>query len=205
MTTAINTFLTLLLMFLLSIKGSLTQFNKPWDEKYESNRCPKLYPKNFVNYAPVGKIFCLFIIHLTKKYNLVISKLCIINFIFTGNLTAGNYTEQTNLKGLRQCVMACCLADSCNIVFIYDARCFHVECVSNELCFPLLRAGSRKWESHVSMILVKPVLPNGNVAYLYLKAKEFVCAYLWSYYLKIFLHYISRIYSVTLQPIRIGL
>lgn len=84
-------------------------------------------------------------------------------FLFSGNLTAGNYTEKPGLKGLKQCVMECCLSESCNIVFIYDLRCFHVECVSNELCLPLQRTGSRKWEaSHVSMILVKPVLPNGN-------------------------------------------
>ncbi|CAB3253365.1 unnamed protein product [Arctia plantaginis] len=79
-----------------------------------------------------------------------------------GNLTAGNYTEKMGLKGLKQCVMECCLAESCNIVFIYDARCFHVECVSDELCLPLQRSDTRKWESTVSMILVKPVLPNEN-------------------------------------------
>lgn len=122
----------MVLVLFIYITGSCAQFNKPWNDKYENNRCPKLYPKNFINYAPVG------------------------------NLTAGNYTEQTGLKGLRQCVMACCLSDNCNIVFIFDTRCYHVECVSNELCLPLLRAGNRKWESHVSMILVKPVLPNEN-------------------------------------------
>ncbi|XP_045451148.1 dyslexia-associated protein KIAA0319 [Melitaea cinxia] len=98
----------------------------------ENNKCPKLYPKNFDNHMPVG------------------------------NLTAGNFTEKTDLKGLRRCVMACCLADTCNIVFIVESRCFHVECVSDELCLPLPRAASRKWDTHVSMILVKPVLPNEN-------------------------------------------
>lgn len=83
-------------------------------------------------------------------------------FHVTGNLTAGNYSEKNGLKGLRQCVMACCLSDTCNIVFIVDRRCFHVECVSDELCLPLPRVGSRKWDAHVSMILVKPVLPNGK-------------------------------------------
>ncbi|KOB72590.1 Uncharacterized protein OBRU01_12020 [Operophtera brumata] len=78
------------------------------------------------------------------------------------NLTAGNFTEKTTLKGLRQCVMSCCVTDTCNIVFIVDARCYHVECVSDELCLPLLRTGARKWVSHVSMILVKPVLPSEN-------------------------------------------
>ncbi|XP_013199393.2 dyslexia-associated protein KIAA0319 [Amyelois transitella] len=125
-------FVLLILIIFTNIKLSFSQYNKPWNEKYENNKCPKLYPKNFDNYAPVG------------------------------NYTAGNYSEKTNLKGLRQCVMACCLSDSCNIVFIMDSRCFHVECVSDEMCMPLLRADNHKWNSHFSMILVKPVLPNEN-------------------------------------------
>lgn len=50
-----NTKLSLLLIILLNIQVSHSQYNKAWSEKYESNKCPKLYPKNFVNYAPVGK------------------------------------------------------------------------------------------------------------------------------------------------------
>ncbi|KAH9633261.1 hypothetical protein HF086_006863 [Spodoptera exigua] len=126
--------MTLFIVVVLSnVKVCLSQYSKPWRDMYENNKCPKLYPKNFLNYMPVG------------------------------NLTAGNYTEKPGLKGLKQCVMECCMSESCNIVFIYDQRCFHVECVSDELCLPLQRTGSRKWEaSHVSMILVKPVLPNEN-------------------------------------------
>ncbi|XP_050347693.1 dyslexia-associated protein KIAA0319 isoform X2 [Nymphalis io] len=120
------------LLLLVNIKLVLSLYSKTWNENYENNKCPKLYPKNFDNHMPVG------------------------------NLTAGNYTEKTDLKGLRQCVMACCLEDSCNIVFIVESRCFHVECVSDELCLPLPRVGSRKWDTHVSMILVKPVLSNEN-------------------------------------------
>ncbi|XP_053610675.1 dyslexia-associated protein KIAA0319 [Plodia interpunctella] len=125
-------FTVIFFIFAVNIKNSFSLYNKPWNEKYENNKCPKLFPKNFDNYAPVG------------------------------NYTAGNYTEQTNLKGLRQCVMACCLSDTCNIVFIMDSRCYHVECVSDEMCLPLLRTGNHKWNSHFSMILVKPVLPNEN-------------------------------------------
>ncbi|CAG4952006.1 unnamed protein product [Colias eurytheme] len=110
---------------------TLSLYSKPWGEKYESNSCPKLYPKNFDNFMPIG------------------------------NLSAGNYTEKTDLKGLKECVMACCLTHICNIVFIVDSRCFHIECASDELCLPLPRNG-RKWDSHVSMILVKPVSPNEN-------------------------------------------
>ncbi|KPJ02053.1 Dyslexia-associated protein KIAA0319 [Papilio xuthus] len=94
--------------------------------------CPKLYPKYFDNYAPAG------------------------------NLTAGNFSEKKELKGVKQCVMSCCLADSCNIAFIVDSKCYHIECVSDELCLPLTRTGPHKWDSHVAMILVKPVLPNEN-------------------------------------------
>lgn len=51
-----NSFVILLsFIFIICVERSLTQFNKPWHDKYESNRCPKLYPKNFVNYGPVGK------------------------------------------------------------------------------------------------------------------------------------------------------
>ncbi|KAM3965719.1 dyslexia-associated protein KIAA0319 [Aphomia sociella] len=122
----------IILLCVLNIRTSVSQYNKAWSEKYE-NKCPKLYPKDFVNYAPVG------------------------------NLTAGNYTEKTGLKGIPQCVMACCLSETCNIVFIVDSRCFHVECVSDELCLPLPKTpGNRKWDAHLSMILIKPVLPNEN-------------------------------------------
>ncbi|CAH2043698.1 unnamed protein product, partial [Iphiclides podalirius] len=92
--------------------------------------CPKLYPKYFGNYAPAG------------------------------NLTAGNFSEKKDLKGIRQCVIGCCLAETCHIVFTVESRCYHVECVTDELCLPLPRVGAHKWESRVSMILVKPVLPN---------------------------------------------
>ncbi|XP_041982095.1 dyslexia-associated protein KIAA0319 [Aricia agestis] len=122
----------LFVVFLLKISVVKSLYSKPWNEKYENNKCPKLYPKNFDNYMP------------------------------SGNLTAGNFTEKKDLKGLRQCVMACCLETTCNIVFIVESRCYHVECVADELCLPLPRVGSRKWETHVSMILVKPVLPSEN-------------------------------------------
>lgn len=48
--------LSLFIIILLSnIKISLSQYNKAWNNKYENNKCPRLYPKNFVNFAPVGK------------------------------------------------------------------------------------------------------------------------------------------------------
>ncbi|XP_050682200.1 dyslexia-associated protein KIAA0319-like protein isoform X2 [Leptidea sinapis] len=118
----------LVFIVLVNIKVTYSLYSKSWGEKYESNKCPKLYPKNFDNFMPAG------------------------------NFTAGNYTEKPELKGLKQCVMSCCIEETCNIVFIVDTRCYHVECVTDELCLPLPRSG-RKWDGHVSMILVKPVLP----------------------------------------------
>lgn len=82
--------------------------------------------------------------------------------LFLGNLTAGNFSEKKELKGVKQCVMACCLAELCNVAFTVDSRCYHIECVSDELCLPLPRPGAHKWDSHVAMVLVKPVLPNGK-------------------------------------------
>lgn len=48
--------LSLFIVFSVNVKTSLSQYNKAWSEKYgENNKCPKLFPKNFVNFAPVGK------------------------------------------------------------------------------------------------------------------------------------------------------
>lgn len=71
---AICTFLHIfILIFLINIKISLSQYNKPWSDKYENNKCPKLYPKNFLNYAPVGK-YCIFLYFrvVSKRHDLVI-------------------------------------------------------------------------------------------------------------------------------------
>lgn len=44
-----------ILLIALNIDISLSQYNKQWSDKYENNKCPKLYPKNFINYVPVGE------------------------------------------------------------------------------------------------------------------------------------------------------
>lgn len=44
-----------ILVFSFHVTIILAQYNKVWDEKYENNKCPRLYPKNFVNYAPAGE------------------------------------------------------------------------------------------------------------------------------------------------------
>lgn len=78
---------------------------------------------------------------------------------FSGNLTAGNYTDKPKLKNLKQCVLGCCSVETCNVVFMYDSKCYHIECVSNELCLPHYR---RHVEARMTMVLVNPVLEEGK-------------------------------------------
>lgn len=49
-----NTVQILAIFIIVNIRISFSQFNKPWNDKYE-NMCPKLYPKYFGNYSPAGK------------------------------------------------------------------------------------------------------------------------------------------------------
>lgn len=49
--------ISFVLIFFLCFRMCLSYYGKAksWNEKYERNICPRLYPKNFVNYTPVGK------------------------------------------------------------------------------------------------------------------------------------------------------
>lgn len=67
-------------------------------------------------------------------------------------MTAGKYTA-IPAQNWESCVQKCCLSE-CNIVFILNSTCYHINCLSSESCFPV------KWRnvtSHLRMILVKPV------------------------------------------------
>ncbi|KAI8125977.1 hypothetical protein FF38_10153 [Lucilia cuprina] len=58
---------------------------------------------------------------------------------------------------LRSCVEACCEKgrnNTCNIVFMYRRKCYHVRCVSNEACLPKER---RSISERIQMVLVNPV------------------------------------------------
>lgn len=48
-----------IVVVLFNVKVCLSQYSKPWRDIYENNKCPKLYPKNFLNYMPVGKFMQL--------------------------------------------------------------------------------------------------------------------------------------------------
>ncbi|XP_049856046.1 dyslexia-associated protein KIAA0319-like protein isoform X1 [Schistocerca gregaria] len=73
-----------------------------------------------------------------------------------GNQTAGTYTKQEDIHSLDSCLVACCNSETCNVVFMHNAECFHIECVSNQMCAPLFRP-EPQFGSHVRMVLVQPV------------------------------------------------
>lgn len=55
----------------------------------------------------------------------------------TGNLSAGNYTHAPADRRLWPCVLSCCTQlAQCNVAFMVAEKCYHVQCVSNELCMP---------------------------------------------------------------------
>lgn len=62
-----------------------------------------------------------------------------------------------DVKSLKKCVLDCCVKEECNVAFMTDEKCYHIHCVSNELCMPFLSPNPETFD-HVSMILVRPVL-----------------------------------------------
>lgn len=48
------------LLLCIQIKLALSLYSKSWNENYEKNKCPKLYPKNFDNHMPVGTYVFVF-------------------------------------------------------------------------------------------------------------------------------------------------
>lgn len=71
---------------------------------------------------------------------------------------AQDFDEETYLWN---CLEACCeknqtQANSCNVVLVFKAKCYHIHCYSNEACLP--KALSRERENEkVQMVLVNPV------------------------------------------------
>lgn len=74
-----------------------------------------------------------------------------------GKMEAGNYTEVTkDDPDLKTCVEDCCLKKSeCNVAFMYDKKCYHIKCISNELCLPKQRTDGLS--TNLQMVLVTPV------------------------------------------------
>lgn len=60
---------------------------------------------------------------------------------------------------LMACVESCC-ADkvNCNVAFVFSEKCYHVQCISNELCLPSKNITSQASKQPlVQMVLVNPV------------------------------------------------
>ncbi|KFB46235.1 AGAP008639-PA-like protein [Anopheles sinensis] len=71
-----------------------------------------------------------------------------------GNTNAGNYTENSKATTLEPCVRDCCLkGPKCNTAFIFNHTCYHVKCISNELCLP----AKKETSSTLRMVLVNPI------------------------------------------------
>lgn len=66
----------LLVVFVVNIK-LLQSYSKPWNEKYENNKCPKLYPKNFDNYMPSGKYLFSYKVKFYKIITVILKDLII--------------------------------------------------------------------------------------------------------------------------------
>lgn len=74
--------------------------------------------------------------------------------MFSGNRSFATYKEVVRVNDIEKCVFQCCLQKSeCNVAFMSNGRCYHVQCASDEHCLPVKRAGMEdKWK----MVLVNP-------------------------------------------------
>uniref|UniRef100_A0A182M2I7 MANSC domain-containing protein n=1 Tax=Anopheles culicifacies TaxID=139723 RepID=A0A182M2I7_9DIPT len=71
-----------------------------------------------------------------------------------GNKNAGNFTENSKATTLEQCVRDCCMKGSnCHTAFIFNHTCYHVKCISNDLCLP----AKKETSSTLRMVLVNPI------------------------------------------------
>lgn len=75
--------------------------------------------------------------------------------LHTGNKTAGTYKEYLKASAIDTCAIQCCIQKAeCNVAFVFNEKCFHVKCNSDEQCMPLERTNM---ETKLKMVLVNPV------------------------------------------------
>lgn len=56
-----------------------------------------------------------------------------------------------------QCVKKCCEAVlECNVAFLFNNSCFHIKCVSAELCYPV-KPPKKNSTIATQMVLVNPI------------------------------------------------
>lgn len=75
------------------------------------------------------------------------------------------FKEYMRAPAIDTCAIKCCIQKSeCNVAFVFNERCFHVKCNSNEECMPLERTNM---EANLKMVLINPTTP-GNIHYYFL-------------------------------------
>lgn len=73
-----------------------------------------------------------------------------------GKATAGNYSEYPQLKTLSECVQGCCQnRTECNVAFMFNATCFHIQCISADLCYPVKQADNAT--TTTDLVVVNPI------------------------------------------------
>lgn len=109
----------------------------------------------------------------TNRYNNILcvlrkknSKL-MFGYFIVGNKTAGTYKEFLKASAIDTCAIQCCIQKTeCNVAFVFNEKCFHVKCKSDDQCMPLERTNM---ETKLKMVLVNPVAPGSN--YFYISSK----------------------------------
>lgn len=107
--------------------------------------CPKLFEHTFKGYVPRGNLSSG-----TKT-----CKRVFLRFIAFSSIS-GTFSLIEGVTDLKPCVLKCCDDEKCNVAFMNNKKCYHIACVSNDLCVPTLHEDPEVGKN-VFMILVKPV------------------------------------------------
>lgn len=95
------------------------------------NICPNVYPRVFENYTPNGTL----------------------NWI--------KFTKEPDIVSKKDCIIKCCMKETCNVAFLHNNNCYHLQCTTTEMCLPVYRQDLSGGNSP-SMVLVKPVEEGEN-------------------------------------------
>ena len=58
----------------------------------------------------------------------------------------GHYIKDASATDLSSCLLSCCDQDDCDVVFLFDTKCFLITCATAEGCEPELRE-EKKFEN----------------------------------------------------------
>lgn len=103
--------------------------------------------------------------------------------MYVGNRTAGEYKPIEEGKDIESCVMHCCENKNyCNVAFLFNRTCYHVQCFSDEQCLPLKRLGINE---PMKMVLVSPT-KGEKIQFYFIKSIDLFVHFLFSYVFFIF-------------------